>query len=307
MSRSLRAFSLPLPLAGALVAAAPAAAWLAVAPPAALAGTTVSAGAMATGYYCWVENPTVVEPLCLQPHTIGNTDYTTGYVDVIAPNPDPNNPIPVEYDVVYRSFFAFDFDSQAISQALAGGSSKLIAATLRTRNFDIKCGLNTPPPTQNCILDPVYPEVQAIQVHGVAASADDLVNGLASFDDLGQGTVFASKKFPTVLQPTSVSSYKLNAAGLAYVNTYVNALLADPNLDPLALSGRNTLEEGGSVESPIYVYGNSYNLPPSDQQVFLDLQFGPTNSAVPGPLPLFGAAAAWRWSRRLRLSVRRSH
>ncbi len=167
----------------------------------------------------------------------------------------------------------------------------MVAATLRAVNGTIKCGAST------TICSPE----QVINLHGVQGSIDNLTNGSLTFNDLGQGPSFGFTTFPAILPPTTESSYSLNANGLMAVNS---ALLGQ-----LALSTRHDKEVGGVTESPIYVYGGTQlYLDPTatikTSNINLDLTFGPKASAVPSPLPLFGAGAAFRVSRRLRRRAR---
>jgi hypothetical protein len=197
----------------------------------------------------------------------GNSEYITGYYDLR----DPENP-DKEIDVIFRDFFVFDLPAAPQGRMLKG-------ATLRARNFVVENGQ--------------YSE-QSVSIHGVLGSIDDLVNGNSSFTDLGQGPSYSSVAFDGTELPDSFSSYTFDAAGVAKVNAALGG--------QIAFSGRNSLEQGGGVDG-VFVYGQSEHSA-QNPSVFLDLQYEDRGPAVPGPLPLFGAGAAWSWSRRLRAQNR---
>jgi hypothetical protein len=196
-----------------------------------------------------------------------SSEYITGYYDLL----DPSNPNK-EIDVIFRDFFVFDLPAAPDGRTLKG-------ATMRALNYEVNNGM--------------YAE-QSVSIHGVLGSIDDLVNGSSSFAKLGQGPSYSSVSFDGSEQPDSFSSYTFDAAGVALVNAALGG--------QIAFSGRNSLEEGGGVEG-VYVYRNSEHSA-QNPSVFLDLQYEDEGPAVPGPLPLFGAGAAWSWSRRLRAQNR---
>jgi hypothetical protein len=248
---------------------------LAATAPALAATTTVKVGAFDTGYYC---TPTGIDPVgrCPNPHTPSNTSYQTGYIDITSGS--------VDVDLIFRGFFVFNLNNSQINQALSAGD-QLLSATVTARNGVIACGAVVDEG------DPCSPP-QAVDLYGVQGSIDDLINGTSSFNDLGQGAAFAGASFPTITTQNSISTYNLNSNGLVAVNSAL--------MGRLALSARNRDEVGEANESPLYVYGNT-STTPSTPSVFLTLEFGPSSgAAVPSPLPLFGAGAAWSWSRRLR-------
>jgi hypothetical protein len=248
---------------------------LAASPASAMPPTTVTVGAYDAGNYCRFSIVLNPDP-CSPPHVPSDTEYRVGYIDYITGAG--------EVDLTYRGFFVFNLNNPQIQSAFDAGE-QVVAATLRAVNGTIKCGAST------TICSPE----QVINLHGVQGSIANLINGTLTFNDLGQGPSFGFTTFPAVLPPNTQSSYSLNASGLMAVNS---ALLAD-----LALSTRHDKEVGGVTESPIYVYGDTTNLP-NNPNVFLDLTFGPKAPAVPSPLPLFGAGAAFRVSRRLRRRTR---
>ena len=196
-----------------------------------------------------------------------NSEYITGYYDLLDPD-DPGK----EIDVIFRDFFVFDLPVAPQGRMLKG-------ATLRARNFVVENGQ--------------YSQ-QSVSIHGVLGSIDDLVNGNSSFTDLGQGPSYSSVAFDGTELPDSFSSYTFDAAGVAKVNAALGG--------QIAFSGRNSLEQGGGVDG-VFVYGQSEHSA-QNPSVFLDLQYEDDGPAVPGPLPLFGAGAAWSWSRRLRAQNR---
>ena len=195
-----------------------------------------------------------------------SSEYITGYYDLFLPGDDK------EIDVIFRDFFVFDLPAAPDGRTLKG-------ATMRARNFLVENG--------------IYYK-QSVSIHGVLGSIDDLVNGSSSFANLGQGSSYSSVSFYGTESPDSFSSYTFDAAGVALVNAALGG--------QIAFSGRNSLEEGGGVEG-VYVYRNSEHSA-QNPSVFLDLQYEDDGPAVPGPLPLFGAGAAWSWSRRLRAQNR---
>jgi MYXO-CTERM domain-containing protein len=219
-----------------------------------LASSTMNILARDTGWYTDDED---------FPHDPDITDYMAGYIDLQGPGGQ-------EVDVIFRDFFVFDLPSAPAGQVLT-------SATLRTRNWVVNPG------------DPIS-YVQTMGIYGVIGSVDSLVNGTSSFNNLGQGDVFAQARFYGSENPAASTSYLLNAAGLQ--------LLKDSLGGPVALSGRNNREVGGGVAG-VYVYGDSQNNA-NYPSVYLDLTFNPDTPPVPAPLPLIGAGAAWSWSRRLR-------
>lgn len=196
-----------------------------------------------------------------------NSEYITGYYDLLDPD-DPDK----EIDVIFRDFFVFDLPAAPQGRTLKG-------ATLRALNFVVENGQYTE---------------QSVFIHGVLGSIDDLVNGKSSFADLGQGPFYSSVAFDGSEPPDSFSSYTFDAAGVAKVNAALGG--------QIAFSGRNSLEQGGGLVG-VFVYGQSEHSA-QNPSVFLDLQYEDDGPAVPGPLPLFGAGAAWSWSRRLRAQNR---
>ena len=201
----------------------------------------------------------------LFPHIPENTEYINGYFDLL-------DDVGTEIDIVFRDFFVFDLPAAPEGRALKG-------VTMRALNYTVVNGR--------------YPE-QTVSIHGVIGSIDDLVNGSSSFGDLGQGPSYSAFTFDGTETPDSFSSYTFDAAGVAKVNAALGG--------QIAFSGRNSLEQGGG-ELGVYVYRNSQHSA-QDPSVFMDLQFEDQGPAVPGPLPLVGAGAAWSWSRRLRTQNR---
>ena len=199
-----------------------------------------------------------------------SSEYITGYLDLVLPDDDDDDD--EELDVIFRDFFVFDLPAAPDGRTLKG-------ATMRALNFLVENGQ--------------YSE-QSVSIHGVLGSIDDLVNGSSSFANLGQGPSYSSASFYGSESPDSFSTYTFDAAGVALVNAALGG--------QIAFSGRNSLEEGGGVLG-VYVYGQSEHSA-QNPSVFLDLQYEDNGPAVPGPLPLFGAGAAWSWSRRLRAQNR---
>lgn len=196
-----------------------------------------------------------------------DTSYITGYYDLLLPDVDK------EIDVIFRDFFVFD-----LPQAEQGRT--LVGVTMRALNYEIRNGM--------------YPE-QTVAIHGVLGSIDDLVTGNASFGDLGQGPSYSSVTFKGDEPADAFSSYTFDAAGVALVKAALGG--------QISFSGRNSLEQGGGVVG-VFVYGQSEHSA-QNPSVFLDLKYEDPRPPVPGPLPLFGAGAAWGLSRRLRAQGRR--
>jgi hypothetical protein len=238
---------------------------------------SVSVQAFDIGNYCGYDQPDGIF-YCDPSHDPSDTNTTTGYIDFSS----------ADIDVAYRGFFAFDLNSQAIADALAA-NQQLTAATMRAKNFKVRCGVKNP--TGSSCPPSFYG--QTVSLYGVNGSITNLINGTSSFNNLGQGTAYAAVSFPAIPPEDGVTSFSLNPQGLAVVSSKLG--------QQLALSSRNNREVGQSSQSPIYVFG-APETPRSDLPVFLDLTFEAQGggAAVPGPLPLLGAAAAWSWSRRLR-------
>jgi len=244
--------------------------------------TSVSVQAFDSGNYCDYDNP-IGAFYCPTHHKLTDTNYTTGYIDFSS----------ADVDVAYRGFFTFDLNSQAIIDALAA-NQQLTAATMRAKNFKVRCGV-TNPTGSSC---PPSFYGQTVSLHGVNGSIADLINGTSSFNDLGQGTAYAAVSFTDIPPENNDTSFSINPQGLALVSSKLG--------QQLALSSRNNREVGQSSQSPTYVFGSPANAR-TDLPVFLDLTFqSQGGTGVPGPLPLLGAAAAYRVSRRLRRRTLRS-
>ena len=225
--------------------------------PSPAAANTQAIEATDTGYYS--------NNSALYPHDPSNTEYITGYFDLL-------DDTGTEIDIIFRDFFVFDLPAAPEGKILKG-------VTMRALNYLVENG--------------IYYK-QTVSIHGVNGSIDDLVNGNSSFADLGQGPSYSAFTFYGTEAPDSFSSYTFDAAGVAKVNAALGG--------QIAFSGRNSLEEGGGVLG-VYVYRDSQHSA-QDPSVFMDLQFEDQGPAVPGPLPLVGAGAAWSWSRRLRTQNR---
>lgn len=195
-----------------------------------------------------------------------DTSYITGYYDLFLPGTD------TEIDVIFRDFFVFDLPEAEQGRTLVG-------VTMRALNYEVRNGM--------------YPE-QTVSIHGVLGSIDDLVTGNADFSDLGQGPSYSSVTFKGDEPADAFSSYTFDAAGVALVKAALGG--------QISFSGRNSLEQGGGVVG-VFVYGQSEHTA-QNPSVFLDLKYEDPRPPVPGPLPLFGAGAAWSCSRRLRARAR---
>ena len=90
----------------------------------------------------------------------------------------------------------------------------------------------------------------------------------------------------------------------------------EANNDPFAFNGNFTTAPGVSFVGDRFNQGSSLRYP-SDSFGYVPAWFGgnislqqsypPATSSTPGPLPLVGAAAAYGWSRRLRIRVFSKH
>ena len=131
---------------------------------------------------------------------------------------------------------------------------------------------------------------QNVSLFGFSGSIDDLVSGASSYSALGQGASFASLIYNTS-DSNSTTTFTFNSAGVSYLNSLTGGRAA--------ITGDNP--SGG------YVYAGSGDFPAT-----LTLNVGSFRSdegsfqSVPGPLPVFGAAAAFQASRRLRSRIRQS-
>lgn len=171
----------------------------------------------------------------------------------------------------YRSFFVFDLVAAGITQSI-------VSATLYTDSYDVNG------------------ENQLVTLYDYVGSIPDLVGGIGgtgAFADLGSGAVYGNRLF-SVSDSYTVTSYGLNQAAIASLNASLNGLFA--------LGAQNDKEGAGTYDSGTYVYGSSGGFTGA---VYLDVRFGDAASAVPGPLPIFGAAAAFGYSRKLRQAIRR--
>jgi len=185
----------------------------------------------------------------------------------------PHDPTNINYIVgtvnanKYRDFFVFSLPNSPISSASLTINAALVSSA-----------------SQN------------VSLFGFSGSIDDLVSGASSYSALGQGPSFASLIYNTS-DSNSTKTFTFNSAGVSYLNSLTGGRAA--------ITGDNP--SGG------YVYAAS-SLPPT-----LTLTVGSSESvkgsflseqdsfqSVPGPLPVFGAAAAFQASRRLKSRIRQS-
>jgi len=128
---------------------------------------------------------------------------------------------------------------------------------------------------------------QTVSLFGFGGNISDLVSGASSYSALGQGPSFASLIY-IISDSNGAKTFTFNSSGVAYLNTLVGA--------QAAITGDNP--SGGYV----FGFGNDGLL-----NATLTLNEGlPPSQSVPGPLPVFGAAAAFQASRRLKCRIRQS-
>jgi hypothetical protein len=126
---------------------------------------------------------------------------------------------------------------------------------------------------------------QTVSLFGFGGNISDLVSGASSYSALGQGPSFASLIY-NISDSNGAKTFTFNSSGVAYLNALVGA--------QAAITGDNP--SGG------YVFGFSND---DLLNATLTLNEGSSQS-VPGPLPVFGAAAAFQASRRLKSRIRQS-
>ena len=124
---------------------------------------------------------------------------------------------------------------------------------------------------------------QNVSLFGFSGNIADLVSGTSSYSALGQGLSFASLIYNTS-DTGGTKTFTFNSSGVSYLNSLMGG--------QAAITGDNP--SGG------YVYGFS-----GSSLATLTLNEGLSQS-VPGPLPVFGAAAAFQASRRLKSRIRQS-
>jgi len=124
---------------------------------------------------------------------------------------------------------------------------------------------------------------QNVNLFGFSGSIADLVSGASSYSALGQGPSFASLIY-NISDSGSIKTFTFNSAGVSYLNSLTGG--------QAVITGDNP--SGGTV------YGFS-----EEFSATLTLNEASSQS-VPGPLPVFGAAAAFQASRRLKSRIRQS-
>ncbi len=128
---------------------------------------------------------------------------------------------------------------------------------------------------------------QTVSLFGFGGNISDLVSGTSSYSALGQGPSFASLIY-NISDSNGAKTFTLNPSGISYLNTLIGA--------QVAITGDNP--SGG------YVFWASND---GLLNATLTLNDGlPPSQSVPGPLPVFGAAAAFQASRRLKSRIRQS-
>jgi hypothetical protein len=125
---------------------------------------------------------------------------------------------------------------------------------------------------------------QNVSLFGFSGIIADLVSGTSSYSALGQGLSFASLIY-NISDTGGTKTFTFNSAGVSYLNSLTGG--------QAAITGDNP--SGG------WVYGFSNGQPLAT----LTLNEGLSQS-VPGPLPVFGAIAAFQASRRLKSRIRQS-
>jgi hypothetical protein len=130
----------------------------------------------------------------------------------------------------------------------------------------------------------VYGDSQNVNLFGFSDSIVDLVSGASSYSALGQGPSFASLIY-NISDSGSIKTFTFNSAGVSYLNSLTGG--------QAVITGDNP--SGGSV----------YGFSSGKFSATLTLNEASSQS-VPGPLPVFGAAAAFQASRRLKSRIRQS-
>ena len=178
------------------------------------------------------------------------------------------------------------------SAALASGLNAGSAAALTFNfSFDGSSGFSTPN----------FPASVTGTISGLADNANNQTTGLTA-------TIVSATNTPSV--GWVVFSNYLSGTGISVVNGTVT----DANIAFSAVNGSENyylaLSNSSGLYSELQYYLDpgfqdftqtaDFNNPPDSTIVFTPTS-GP--SSVPAPLPLFGAAAFFNWSRRLRLRV----
>jgi hypothetical protein len=128
---------------------------------------------------------------------------------------------------------------------------------------------------------------QTFSLYGFGGNISDLVSGTSSYSALGQGPSFDSLIY-NISDSNGAKTFTFNPSGISYLNTLLGA--------QVAITGDNP--SGG------YVFGFS-----NDNLLNATLTINdalPPSQSVPAPLPVFGAAAAFQASRRLKSRIRQS-
>lgn len=153
------------------------------------------------------------------------------------------------------------------------------------RNFFVFSLPNTPIGSASLTVntETVLTDNQNVSLFGFSGNIADLVSGTSSYSALGQGLSFASLIYNTS-DTGGTKTFTFNSSGVSYLNSLMGG--------QAAITGDNP--SGG------YVYGFS-----GSSLATLTLNEGSSQS-VPGPLPVFGAIAAFQASRRLKCRIRQS-
>jgi hypothetical protein len=153
------------------------------------------------------------------------------------------------------------------------------------RNFFVFSLPNSPISSASLTVntEKVFADNQNVSLFGFSDSIADLVSGTSSYSALGQGPSFASLIY-NISDTNGTRTFTFNSAGVSYLNSLMGGQAAITGDNP---SG-----------NPVYAFsGNS--------RATLTLNESLSQS-VPGPLPVFGAAAAFQASRRLKSRIRQS-
>jgi len=153
------------------------------------------------------------------------------------------------------------------------------------RNFFVFSLPNSPISSASLTVntETVFADNQNVSLFGFSDSIADLVSGTSSYSALGQGPSFASLIY-NISDTNGTRTFTFNSAGVSYLNSLMGG--------QAAITGDNP--SGNAV----YAFsGNS--------RATLTLNESLSQS-VPGPLPVFGAAAAFQASRRLKSRIRQS-
>ena len=134
----------------------------------------------------------------------------------------------------------------------------------------------------------VSTDSQNVSLFGFSGIIADLVSGTSSYSALGQGPGFASLIY-NISDTDGRKTFTFNSSGISYLNSLMGG--------QAAITGDNNIGDADYG----FVYGLSFFSPAATLTLNESL-----SQSVPGPLPVFGAIAAFQASRRLKSRIRQS-